>query len=458
MRSEPERPRGRASDWDAALFVWVAWTAALLAALRLSYSGRKYPFTDDWSLVPYLTGEWPVTLSWLWAQWGAHRIPAVKLVFLSLYNGLTGYDFRNGVIFNVVALAALAAAMILTARRLRGRTAYSDAFFPLALLQWGLTAIWWSFSVHYVSWMIVTTSFLLIIIRCEGQVNVRCALLGSVCLLLLPMLGTIGVVLVPSLAAWLLLLSALEWRTENGNRRGAVLAALGGAGSLGLALAYLVGLNLDSGYRAADLTAALRYAVKFLSAAFVHAFSGFRRAPWQLIMPCLILASLGGLYRVMRTGGSERRRGIGLLLFLAAMGSLALAVGVGRGAREWEAGVLDHYGILAAPLLIWVYFIWSLYYGSQPVGRFVQMSLLVMMCVVYTLNVGVEPFQMRIQYAQQRFEEDVRAGMPAELLAERHRELFWWHVNIEEGKAQVAEGMKMLRKAGAAPFRSIRED
>jgi hypothetical protein len=464
MTLEPARARGSASDWDSLLFVWAAWSTTLFGALRVVYRGRKYPFADDWMLVRVWAGEQPVTLSWLWAQHGNHRIPLVKLVFLALYNRFTSYDLRIGVLFNVVALATLAAGMILTVRRLRGYTAYSDAFFPLALLQWGLTAVWWNFGVHFVCWTVVATSFLLIVVRHEGRMSVEYALLGATCLLFLPMCGTIGLALVPGLAAWLLLVGALEWQSENGSRQGALVAILGGAAAVGVALVYPVGLNFGSEYRSENFTLALRTGARFLSAGFSNAFVAIPNVPSQLIMPCLVLVSLGGLASAMRSRRSELRRAMGLVFFLAAMGCLAFAIGVGRGGLQrgglrWDTGVFDyHYGLLAVPFLSWAYLVWCLYYHSRPVGRLVQMSLLVLMCVVFSLNLHAQSEPARLRDAEEQFEEDVRAGLPAPLLAERHLKLFWGEEHPDQGKAVVAKGLQWLRRTGTTPFRFIRED
>src|SRR5690348_14592492 len=123
---------------DALLFVGVVWLTTLVIGLRAAANQRRFPFTDDWILIPFVTGERPVTFSWLWAQHGDHRIPLVKALFLVIYNRVTTYDFRAAVVANIVLLSVMAAMLVLTAAHLRGSLAYADAFFPLALLQWGL--------------------------------------------------------------------------------------------------------------------------------------------------------------------------------------------------------------------------------------------------------------------------------------------------------------------------------
>src|SRR5690606_20336213 len=88
----------------------------------------------DWLLVRPLTGHEPDLLEWLWAQNNEHRVPVPRLLLLALLT-LSGGDFRAGMVFNILAIGAVAGAMVLAAQRLRGgRTRLTDAFFPIALL------------------------------------------------------------------------------------------------------------------------------------------------------------------------------------------------------------------------------------------------------------------------------------------------------------------------------------
>ena len=42
---------------DTTVFVWGIWSVAVVYALLLAYRGRKFPFTDDWLLLPIVGGE-----------------------------------------------------------------------------------------------------------------------------------------------------------------------------------------------------------------------------------------------------------------------------------------------------------------------------------------------------------------------------------------------------------------
>src|SRR5688572_25150825 len=92
------------------------------------------PLWDEWwGIVPALSGHEPDMLRWLWRLHNSHRFVIPKGV-LWLIDVMADYDFRTAAFFGIAAIPVLAAAMILTAKRIRGYTSYLDAFFPLFLL------------------------------------------------------------------------------------------------------------------------------------------------------------------------------------------------------------------------------------------------------------------------------------------------------------------------------------
>src|SRR5208337_2205560 len=122
--------------WSS-LFVGAIWALMLILAIFLVLDyGSMVPFWDDWNLVPWLTGEQPVTISWLWEQAGEHRFFLPKLILVSALK-LSGADFRVGMYINVLAMAGLGLGFILAARAVRGKTTCADAFFPIVLLHRG---------------------------------------------------------------------------------------------------------------------------------------------------------------------------------------------------------------------------------------------------------------------------------------------------------------------------------
>ena len=122
------------------LFVWAVWAGMLAIVLwHFVHYARDLPLAEDWNLVAPLTGQEPRLGSWLWSQNNEHRVPLPRLVMLVLLKA-TGGDFRSGMILNIALIAMLAAAMMEVARRIRGgRSRYTDAVFPILLLEVGKT-------------------------------------------------------------------------------------------------------------------------------------------------------------------------------------------------------------------------------------------------------------------------------------------------------------------------------
>jgi hypothetical protein len=74
---------------------------------------------------------------------------------------------------------------------------------------------------------------------------------------------------------------------------------------------------------------------------------------------------------------------------------------------------------------------------------------------VFALNVHVEGYTYR--EAEERFLEDVHAGLSIPLLVQRHWRLFYWQ-NSEEGRSEITNGLRTLRRAQVKPFDAIRDD
>src|SRR5262245_66050359 len=119
------------------IIVWSVWVAMFAGALGFIYGYcSDLPYGEEWYCVPQMTGAKPLTLSFLWKQITDHRMPVNKLVFVLLGRWTNG-ELRLEMTLSVLLLAGMAALLIVTSKRLRGRTHFADAFFPIALLHWG---------------------------------------------------------------------------------------------------------------------------------------------------------------------------------------------------------------------------------------------------------------------------------------------------------------------------------
>jgi hypothetical protein len=199
--ADTDAPRGRRL---AALLVWAVWGAMTAALLGyVAAFARDVPWWDDWDLVPVLSGQEPPSAAWLWEPHNEHRIPVPKLIHLALASP-AGADFRAVPYLNALALSASAFALILAARRLRGRTEPSDALFPLALLHWGqYDNLLWSFQVQFVCSTVLFLFAVALLTASAHPPGPGRTVLAGLCALALPFCGANGAAPAAALAFWL---------------------------------------------------------------------------------------------------------------------------------------------------------------------------------------------------------------------------------------------------------------
>ncbi len=428
--------------------VWGIWAGMFLAALGyVARYGSNVPSWDEWDIVPTMTGEQPITVGWLWSQHNEHRIPVPRLVMLALYR-LFGPDFRVSMYFNVVSMAALAAAMILAARHLRGGLSYSDAFFPVLLLNWGQGVnLLWGWQLEFFSSTVLAGIVLLLIVLRGNRPSPGIVLAIGLCLVLLTGCGAHGVALVPALALWLLVCAVLRWRSPEARaKRDSLLMLVTASAALLLVGLYFVGYEkvpyhpISYSHRAT-----LSHAVKFCALGFSPAAKSWWKFSGVAVLAVLMFTSaLLGLAVVRQPG--ERRRALGLLAFLGAMASLALGLGSGRDGFE------PRYVTLSVPIWCCVYFAIELY-GPPRVNPWARLLLLGTTLVALWPNTafGLE-YGSEVRSRLGSLERDMEAGMPGYLLIHRHAH--WLHAD----QKVPTDYMPLLRRAGVGSFRCLNDD
>jgi hypothetical protein len=469
----PSPPPGRARlrAWGAPAFVWGVWAlmlSGLLIFLR-TYSVNM-PGLDEWHLVPVLTGEQPLTGAWLWDKFTEHRVALTRLTLFGLAR-LTGCDFRAPIFLNALLLGALAAGMMLAARRLRGRTSYFDAFFPLALLHLahfdsvGLLQGW---CVCNVAVTVLAGVVLLVIARSRQHLPLPAAVLVGVCLVLLPLYSAPGLIFSAPLALWLGYAGVRSWRSagRHGRRDGLIALGLATAALLLLPLYFLGGPGFSE--RLGDLPPSEHNLKDTLRGTLVILGGSSGVTPGNSYLPVLLLVGAGVLGLLLGCAlflvavwwkqPPERLRALGFLSFLGAAGSLALGIGWGRGSMLGKLGD-SHYAILTVLGLCGVYFAAQVY-RAGPAGRWAQAGLFALACLLLLPNVRYGFAAGKSHVALTRaLASDLEAGMPAEMLVERHTILnpTWSGRIYPEVKAQMADGLRALRRAQVGVFKHLQE-
>jgi hypothetical protein len=433
--------------WGSVI-AWGTWAGMLVTAmLFVARYASNVPSWDDWDMIPSLTRNQRVTWDWLWSQHNEHRVPLPRLVFLGL-DRVFGVDMRVTMYFDVVLMAALAAALILAAVRLRGRPSPTDAFFPLALLSLGQAAnLLWGWQLQFFASVILAGIALVAIVRAGSTMSIeRAGVVVGVSTLLLPLCGANGLGMVPALAAWPLALALLPaaWTGAPGARRHPGLVLLG-IGALALTTLYFVGWQRVPYHpKSQGSLQTLLTAAKFLTIGLGPAIRGI----WPLsgAMALTVLGfSVIRLAGVWRTEPAERARALGLACFIGALTALSLGLGLGRNGFE------TRYITLAVPVWCAVYFVWLLYPGPHrpPAG-----ALLALAAVAAAW--GNTAFGL--QYAHELrgqlggFERDLSAGVQVHQLLHRYGPWLHPHQDMPE------RYLPMLQRAGVGRYVALRID
>jgi hypothetical protein len=437
------------------LGAWAIWAAMTVAGLWLAGAhGLTMPFSDEWTWLPQVVGREPVTFAWLWGQHNEHRMFLPRLIYLGL-GTMFGFDSRAGAIFNALALSGLAAALMFTARAIRGRTSLCDAFFPLAIQHWGPAEnLIWGFQLNFVTSVVLTTIILMPITRCRGRLTPGAAVSIAACLAAAGLCGAYGLAAVPTAACWLLWAGLAAWRRHQSyaGRDLFLLTALA-ALLLALCVVYFVGYvrppqHLD----APGVRAILRTALQFLSMGLGQGAKEIWPAAGAIILVAWIYSACQ-LVNAFCRRPAERLRAGGLLSFLATMTLLALGIGWGRAFFGPRAGLTDRYITLAMPLLCLFYLQWLIYSGPAS-SRHLQRAMFLLMCVLCVVNTRKGFLSVRgMEGPIATLASDIRAGIPPEGLSLRHGE----HLGFAP-TSLFAERLTVLRRARLGPYRDAVEN
>ena len=326
--------------------MWGTWLAATLAALALVWTcGPRFPYQDDFALSTRLTGSQPFAWRWLWNGYNDHRFPLSMLMLLGVH-GASGADHRVALVLDVLLLAGLAALGLRAVSSIRGRTSAWDAALPLACLHWGH---WVNLLLSFQLWLVLSTAivsaFVATFAARRGELTFRAALLASLGLAALPLLGGSGALSAPPLALTALALG-LAARSRFTAR---ATLACGSLVALALFAAYVTGFERTFNEQNDD-----RFSAQALS--FLR-FSSLGAGParWSIwpaataLTLALAAACAWFSVRALRDATS-RPRALALLGGLGVLASVGVGIAWGRSAPGYEVGLEDRYVTLLLPL------------------------------------------------------------------------------------------------------------
>jgi hypothetical protein len=434
----------------ASVLVWLVW--AVFTAIAVAYVARygsKVLFQDDLTLMYVWGHDARQVARDLWVQHNEHRIPLPHLVHWTLY--AIQHDVRHACWFSVALMSAIAAAMIVAARRWRGSTSVFDVLFPLVWLHLGFAENWlMGFQLALMLPTALVCAVLLISIGRAREMSPRDAAISAACLAGLPLCGGPGMLQAPLLALWLGVVGWNHVRSKAARTKRAGRILLAGVALTGLVGAlYVLDFHYPPGsHRGAHPSTIVGIALRVLALALGPA--GEAWWPWSgvCVVACAVSAAFLAV-RAWRSRAEDRWRAAAVIVGLTSSAILSIGIGYGRGDIEGSVnqGFAFRYVGLSAPILCTAYFGWLLF-GSRIGSRFVS-AVLVIVCAGANVWINV-PFGL--DYGRQRhsiavaFERDVARGVRVPELVHRYAEY------LDNDEVRFERELRQAQRDGLPPF------
>lgn len=427
-----------------ALFVWGAWAWLSVGLVRfiLTYASRV-PMRDDLELVPFVLPSSEVAWGHLWSLHNEHRVPLPKLVAAGLFDAFD--DVRAPMILNAVLLSLLAAAMMWTARKIRGSTALVDVVFPFLWLSTGNAEnLLMAFQLALVLPTVLVCTMMLVVVRREREdFSVGEALVLVACLAALPLCGGPGITQWPAFALGIAL--ATWWTRRPFGAR--IAFGVGLVLAIGIVAAYLVGYERPPTETPAhDVARTLSTAWRVIASAF-----GPAGATWWplsgLACAAMALVTFVISIRAWRERVSERPRIVAILAVFAAVATLALAIGWSRGGSGAEVGSAVRYVTLPGPWIAATFFA-CLLYGDRVTRVAVPGALaLILAAAHWTQNKSFgRSYGAMYSNTGREFEHDLLSRLPVQRVVTK------WTERTYPNRQRLFRLTGFMARARVAPF------
>jgi hypothetical protein len=417
-------------DTHAALFVWGFWALLTAQALFCLYLyGCKTPYLEDWHFIAPITGQRQPTWSWFWEQAGGdHRIPVLRALFYLDFK-LLGIDVRPILYLNLALFVVLAAGMIWAARRVRGVTTFSDAFFPILLLTTGhAEVLMFAQTYVYIATTFLAGAILIIQMACGPRLKPGPALAAGLCLVFLPLTYSGGVAFAPFLGLWMAYTGYhLLKSSDPVDRRAGYICLLSTLAAFLIVAGYVTGYHRHRIDYQEDVTSVRIGPVEVVKT--ILKFLAISLGPWArrpaypfsaiLVVAMLLVCAACLATSLRRREPGRRSTAVGLSLYLMAYLVLALAMGVARASWGRDSLLYPRFAVVSAPLMFGVYFIWECCGPARWIGLGRMILFTIVACnLSLSNNIGAESTWRKEESLQ--FERGVRNGVSIPRLVSKY--------------------------------------
>lgn len=429
------------------MFVWAVWLAMLVGAVAYVASfSPAVPMQDDLSLVEARWHDRDLFFTRLWNQHNEHRIPLPRLVMWSL-DRATGYFLASSFV-SIALWAAIAAGMIVVARRLRGHTSAADVFFPLLWLHTGNSE---NLLMEFQVSLALPTALvcaILILTTTNARTSRRSAIVCAASLVGLPLCGGPGMLQGPVLAVWLAVLGVIAVRSRDPDARSAGRILLAGVVLTGIiGLLYLIDFRFSAEHtRSHDAHVVIAVATRVLALALGAAAEPWWPASAWFVGGCALAAVVVAIVAWKRRP-EERRLAAAILVGMATTAALVLGIGFGRGTAGQEPGfALRYIGLQSSGLCVaYLAFVRLAPPRVAFASTWAMASVMAVALFDWNVPIGREYWRMRNESAR-AFAADVEAGATCHMLVKRYRTV------LDDEPTRLANMLSRMSTMRTPPF------
>ena len=399
------------------------------------------PYVDEWAFVTVLFGERPA-VPWLWELHNEHRFPLPRVVYLGLF-WLTG-DPRAGCYVSFLGISVVAAGLMRLARIVRNRSSLADATFPLLLMHTGQGEnLYMGYQLVFMLTAALAAALLAVFVQSPGANPVRRASQATVLGWLLLSCGAAGLAYGVIAAVWAVYLAACS---PMSGRQRAILVALAALTPVYIAVYFQGYVRPGHHPPSAGLVESIRVGLQAQSMALGPSATGV----WPAVaVGIAIVATLVVGQLAWRARLRDDPRFIGLLLYVGAAAAVAFGIGWGRSGFLDDMGFAWRYGWLTAPAVWAAYFTWLLCGGRVSVYGPVVLAVAAAIAAPINSVSGFLDGEKKVRPFEAAWEADVRAGMPADQLADKHFPDY-----PDAARRQIADAVRLMRERRYAYYDS----
>ena len=412
-------------------------------------------------MLPWYSGIEPFTAGWLWEQdqearlpiprladaGQEGRLPISRLIDMGLWR--TFHSLLLTQVLSVLLLAASAAILIASIKRVRGTTQNRDAAIPLLLMSFGnYEVVSIGYYMHFALSVFLMSAFLASV-NLAKNAGKPAAFMAAIAVFLLPLSGPVGESVTVPLAVWVVAFGIYHVRRDVPGKFWPAAIIITGISGLAIFAAYFVG------YRPPEyvppppgVAAIIRTVMQFIS----MSLGTLGKNTMFICIPVFLFLAYSSIHSLSinwRGYKHNRWRIAGIGAFIASLALMSGFIGWARAGWSDDAGLRHRYTTISAPIILAA--ILSMEFPVAAPGIVMARKIPVILAsAAYLISIkpGIDFGSMRRDMFNSVRADIISGKTPREIASS------WWP-NFYYGEPGTAAGLELMRSGKIGPYKNL---